>query len=364
MKREDSKAALILKELSENIRQGRYTAKNKFPSEIALSRRFSVSRSLIASVLNELEHQGLVARKQGKGTFVRAENMRRHTIGLIIPGVAVSDFFKPILCEINRKARCLGYDLIFGEVYSSEHDERIHEVRELTAELIKRRVAGVIYEPLVGDDAQEINEHILGIFKRKKIPVVLIDSDIYPFPRRSAFDVVGTDDLKAGAEIAAHLSALGVGKVAFHLPPNGPITYDNRIFGAKAYFREHKPKTAISVLSCAAEDLNALKRHVKRFGRPDAFICMNDAVAATFGQTLVQAGFQVPRDVLLTGFADLPVSLLMTPRLTTVSQNREAIGECALNRLLTRIAEPWLSPCNITLPAKLIVRDSTGKKRK
>jgi len=44
----------------------------------------------------------------------------------------------------------------------------------------------------------------------------------------------------------------------------------------------------------------------------------------------------VPKDVLLTGFADMPVASLMTPSLTTIRQNRDQMGgvsSAALRRM-------------------------------
>lgn len=361
MKRANSRSREILKALDADIRDGRYLAGRPFPSETALARRFDVSRSLMTGVLNELEQSGLVVRRQGRGTFVAARVCARK-IGLVIPGIAVSDFFQPILGELSRLARTNDYEINFGEVYSSSHDRRVRQVRELAAEFIRQRIAGVLYEPLVGERAEEVNMRILRVLGRKGIPVVLLDSDIVPFPARSAYDVVGTNDVKAGAQIAAHLlSCRGVRSVHFHLPPDGPITYDNRIFGATALIRVKAPNAALAVLRSAADDVAALRRHLKAHGRPDAFVCMNDAVAAAFKGTLEAVGLRVPQDVLLTGFADLSVAALMTPPLTTIRQDRLAIARLAFRRLLLRIAEPDLPPCDFFLPAPLVVRRSTSR---
>ena len=64
---------------------------------------------------------------------------------------------------------------------------------------------------------------------------------------------------------------------------------------------------------------------------------------------------------MLTGFADLPVASLMTPTLTTVRQNREHMAQVAFRRLMERIEDPALPPCDIFLPAPLVVRGSTRR---
>ena len=356
---------LLVESLKKDIHGGKYGAGNPFPSVRALIRRTGLSNTTVLHALDELARQGLISRRQGSGTFVRKRNASRK-IGLIVPGVAVTDFFKPVVSEINRLARESGYELCFGEVWSNVREERIAQVRELAAAFIKGNFAGVIYEPLAGPIGDEINPHILGLFDKKKIPVVLLDCDIVPFPERSHYDVVGVNDLEAGARIAKHLMSVGAKHMHFLICELCPTTFSNRLAGAEAALKlagAKMPKGG-NVLYAEADDLKALKRYLKRQKRrPDACICSNDAIAAVFKQTLEKAGLRVPEDVMLTGFADLPVAALMTPPLTTVRQNREQMAQAAFRQLLARIADPSLPACDFFLPAPLVVRGSTERRK-
>jgi len=392
VKKTNSMSSQLFRKLKDEILAGKYAKSRVFPSEIALSRRFGTSRSLMTNVVAELEREGLVSRMQGSGTFVSKRAASRK-IGLIVPGVAVTDFFKPVVSEINRLARDAGYELRFGEVWSDVREERIKQVRELAAEFIKGNLAGVIYEPLAGPIGDEINPHILELFDKKKIPVVLLDCDIVPFPERSHYDVVGVNDLEAGARIAKHLMDVGAKRIHFLICELCPTTFANRLAGAEAAIKLagtkvggglgiSRPTSAMvggamvgrvipnapkfpnggNVLYAEADDLKALKRYLKKQKlRPDAFICSNDVIAAAFKQTLEKAGLRVPEDVMLTGFADLPVAALMSPPLTTVRQNREQMAQAAFRRLMERIADPSLPPCDLFLPAQLVVRESTER---
>lgn len=360
----DSKYRTLVATLKKNILDGKYGSGNPFPSVRALIKRHGLSNTTVLHAMDELVRQGLVSREQGRGTFVSGKGASRK-IGLIVPGVAVTDFFKPIVSEINRLARESGYELRFGEVWSDVREERIKQVRELAAEFIKGNLAGVIYEPLAGPIGDEINPHILELFDKKKIPVVLLDCDIVPFPERSRYDVVGVNDLEAGARIAKHLMDIGAKRIHFLICQLFPTTFANRLAGAEAALKlaGRKLPNGGNVLYAEADDLKALKRYLKKQKpRPDAFICSNDAIAAVFKQTLEKAGLRVPEDVMLTGFADLPVAALMTPTLTTVRQSREQMAQAAFRRLMERIADPSLPPCDIFLPALLVVRESTERK--
>ena len=357
-----AKNKMLLETLRKEILGGKYASGQSYPSVRALERRFGIPRSTIGHALDELFHQGLISRKQGRGTFVTSMATSRK-IGLVVPGVACTDFFQPIMSEINQLARENDYTLLFAEVFSMDREERIHQVRELAADFIKKRVAGVIYEPLAEPGGKDANEHILRVFKRANIPVVLIDCDLVPFPQRSDYDVVGVNDVEAGAKIANHLLSAGARRVHFLISKLCPTTFLNRLYGAEAELVRAGRFKKGNVLYAEADDLAALRRHIRKHGRPDAFVCSNDAIAAVFKQTLEKAGLSVPKDVLLTGFADMPVASLMTPPLTTIRQERDKMGGAAFRRLLERIENPSLPANEIFFPAPLVVRESTARRK-
>ncbi|WP_326538648.1 UTRA domain-containing protein [Pseudorhodoferax sp.] len=56
--------------LRTGIREGRWRAGDRLPSEAELCLQFSVSRMTVNRALRELQHAGLVRREQGRGSFV------------------------------------------------------------------------------------------------------------------------------------------------------------------------------------------------------------------------------------------------------------------------------------------------------
>ena len=360
---DNSKYKQLVETLKSSILSGKYGNSNPFPSVRSLIRRHGLSNTTVLRALDELVKQGLIFRKQGAGTFVAGRAAARK-IGLIVPGIAVTDFFKPIMSEINRLAHEADYELHFGEVWSGVREERTAQAMELAERFVAENFAGVIYEPLTGPAGDAVNPVILEMFERNKIPVVLLDCDIVPFPERSRWDVVGVNDIEAGARIAKHLISAGARNIHFLVGKIGPNTYRNRIDGAELALKSAGVRMSGSgnVLHAEPDDLKSLKRYLKRQKTPpDAFICSNDAIAAMFKKTLEAAGLNVPQDVMLTGFADLPVASLMTPTLTTVHQNRELLARTAFRRLMDRIREPDIPPCDIFIPSNIVVRESSSR---
>ncbi|MBD9503769.1 GntR family transcriptional regulator [Pseudomonas sp. PDM17] len=68
----------IVQQLLQEIQRGDYGADGKLPSEAELMARFDVSRVTIRLALGKLEEEGIVERKQGKGTFVAAQQVRHN----------------------------------------------------------------------------------------------------------------------------------------------------------------------------------------------------------------------------------------------------------------------------------------------
>ena len=62
-----------------NISDGTLKAGDLLPSEAELCKRFGVSRSTVRQAIGALETNGLVVRKQGRGTFVAEPRMHRKT---------------------------------------------------------------------------------------------------------------------------------------------------------------------------------------------------------------------------------------------------------------------------------------------
>ena len=354
---ERSKYKAILAELRKQILEARFDDAHPFPSESALAREKGVNRNTVHRAFAELRRLGLVEGAPGVSPRLARRAVSRK-VGLIVPGVAYSEFFQPIAQEISRLAQRHGYTLLFGNVTSRDPVRRAAQAKRFAQKLVEEGVAGVICQPLEFiENAAEPNSEILSVFDAAGVPVVLIDYDIVPPPERSSYDLVGINNFQAGARLAAHLLSVGAARIDFVMRPNCAWSVHARRDGVAAA-AGRGGRAASRVLVAEPDDLAALRAHLKG-GRPDAFVCGNDTVAARFKQTLAKAGLRVPDDVLLAGFDDVQIASLLTPPLTTVRQPCAAIGARAFATLVRRIANPRAEPQEICLSAPLVVREST-----
>jgi LacI family transcriptional regulator len=96
---------------------------------------------------------------------------------------------------------------------------------------------------------------------------------------------------------------------------------------------------------------------------PDAIFVASDMMAIGALKALREAGLQVPQDVALVGFDDIPAASAIEPALTTVRQPIERMGSMAVELLLSILEGPHEeeSPAHrIVLPTELVIRSSCG----
>lgn len=78
--------------------------------------------------------------------------------------------------------------------------------------------------------------------------------------------------------------------------------------------------------------------------RPTAILCANDLMAVGVIRRCRELGLQIPRDISLTGFDDIPSAELLDPALSTVAQPARAMGEAAARLLIHAIGGTTEAP--------------------
>ena len=361
---DETKYKVVAKSLENDIRAGKYAGRS-LPSEAQLVRQFGVGRKTVQRAILELQHLGLVVRRQGKGTFL--SNLGKRTtglLGLLIPDASSATIFQSFSREIARVGQNAGYTFLFGEAAVGDADSVALQTRKFARDFAARHVEGVIFRPLVDEGYEKVNLEIAGIFKKVGIPLVLIDSDIVSSPKRSEFDIVGINNIVAGQRIADHLFGLGRRRIAFLMdasPLGFSVNLRSRLFGlAGAVVSAGVEWNAKHVLTVRADDVAGIRRSICRRYRPDAIVCANDAVAIRLMQTLSFLGKRVPEDIAVVGCDGIDSSRLSVPSLTTIHQPVEQIAEQAFRALMSRIRNTTGgNPREILLDAPLVARSST-----
>lgn len=363
-----SKHRRVSRQLRDAITAGRYATGTRLPSEPQLVKQFGVSRPTVARALLDLQNEGLIERRAGSGTYVRAATSgdagkSTRQIGLLIPGLGSTEIFELICGELASLARVHEYSLLWGGSTHPRHDTdaSLEHAEELCRHFMERKVSGVFFAPyelLPGKESA--NRRLAETLRQAGIPVVLLDRDLQSFPNRSDFDLVGIDNVAGGYLLAEHLIKLGCQHICFVARPHSAPTVDARIAGVREALVRHRLEMDPRWLRVGDPADPKFVRSLAAGRQADAFICANDHTAALLLRSLEGAGVKVPRGVRVVGFDDAKYATLVSPPLTTVHQPCRDIATVALRLMLERIADPTLPARSVALTPRLVLRESCG----
>jgi DNA-binding LacI/PurR family transcriptional regulator len=168
------------------------------------------------------------------------------------------------------------------------------------------------------------------------------------------------DERAAAAEATAHLLALGHRTVHHVAIPSERDMHAARMAGWRdALLAAAAPIP--DVLTCGWDVRSAYEagRRLAADRGVTAVLCGNDDLAMGVRRALYDAGRDVPGEVSIVGFDDVPGSAYWTPSLTTVRMDFAGLGRACFSLVLAQLDgrdEPVIS----LTPPRLIVRESSA----
>lgn len=306
----------------------------------------SQTRKRIQQIINEL----------GYAPNAMASSLRQgrsNTIGVVATGI---EFFGPsrTIVGIEREAEELGYSLLLNLL----HTEDGHEQAVLES-LLARQVDGLIWAvPEIGNNREWLCKRVQEI----STPVVFLSME----PRDGSM-TAAVDNYTGGRLATEHLLAQGNRQIGII---TGPMTWWEAQQRAKGW-QDAMRAAGIDTLDglwaegnwSAASGEGGLHHLLSHTPTLEAVFACNDQMALGACQAARHAGRQVPQDIAIVGFDDIPESAYFFPPLTTVRQNLAEVGQQALlllDRVLeARRNEEEIEPEVLWSKPELVVRQSS-----
>jgi LacI family repressor for deo operon, udp, cdd, tsx, nupC, and nupG len=94
-------------------------------------------------------------------------------------------------------------------------------------------------------------------------------------------------------------------------------------------------------------------------GRPDAVFAVSDIYAIAVTRAAHDLNLQIPKDIAVMGFDNIPMAAMNEPPLTTVNIPRYDIGSMSASSLIRLINQRSPLSDGVILAADLVVRRST-----
>jgi LacI family transcriptional regulator len=233
------------------------------------------------------------------------------------------------------------------------NDSFLTDVRNF---IVRQKLFGVVMPPSVSED-----DRVVAILKEADCPYVRIASVSLDDPAC----MVVTHDSRGAARAARHLAELGHRRIAFISGPDTFRSSHERGRGFAEGLAEHGLTLDPAYIRRAAytfeSGVEAATELLALPQRPTAIFAGNDEMAIGVMKAARDAGLDVPRDLSIVGFDDLPMASRVWPNLTTVRLPIRDMGRMAAEKLTAGLR--GLDPATLVQPEvdpSLVVRDSTA----
>lgn len=285
-----------------------------------------------------------------------ARSLKRQSasaIGLVVPDLT-NQFFALVAEGVQRAATARGVLVVLCAPEATGLPEAHH------AKLLRsQRLDGVIYLTGTGTLPTAVLE--LARFG----PVVLVDEQI------SGFDLpaVVCDSRRGAREVARHVIEQGHERITVIGGPTAMWTAEQRLAGYReAVAAAGRDPDEMPVLVGDYRQDSGFRLAAQALSepegvRPTALLCANDLMAIGALEYCKSVGLRIPQDLSIVGFDDLPVSALLTPRLTTVRQPAREMGAEAATHLLDLLVKEELDgvpPRPAVLSTSVQIRESVA----
>lgn len=315
-----------------------------------------VSRSLVSLVMrdspkvSDKSRQAVLkaAEELGYRPNLMARNLAsRRTM---ILGVMLNDlhnaYFAEVTDGIQAVASASGYRLVINTgLRSVEGEEQAIDT------FLQFRTDGIIMVgPWMSDD--RLADIAL------EAPLVVVGRTT----RTDGFDTVNTDDSLGAELVVDHLVELGHRRIA-HIDGGVGAGAKARRDGYVKAMRRHGLEALIRIVPGDFTERSGntgIEQLLDERERPTAIFAANDLTASGALDCLEAAGLDVPGDVSLVGFDNTALAALHHISLTTVNQQRQALGQLATTCLVERVDQDRAEAVHHVLAPTFVHRSTTG----
>ena len=273
------------------------------------------------------------------------------TIALVVPrpqgreGRLSDPFFLELLAGVGEAARERGCDLLMSHISPANYDE-------LSAALNTSRADGVIF---LGQSS------LHSAFNR------LVDAD-HRFVVWGAelpdqdYCSIGSDNISGGRRATLHLARLGRKRIVFlgDLDPPEAMQRHRGYLDALSQSGLDVDADLIVPAHFEVESAEAAVDALIRRGVAfDGVVAASDQIALGAVRALLHAGVEVPGQVSVIGFDNVPFSRYSRPALSTIAQDTMKAGRLMVSKLLDHGGDAGAGRSE-RVPTELIVRETCG----
>ena len=283
------------------------------------------------------------------------KGQRSNTIGLVVTSIS-DPFVGRVVRGIEGVAQKAGSGIILS-VSNNNPDQEMHVIDYFH----RRRVDGIIIV------SSKVTTEYRKRLERIKVPAILINQQAET--TGDFFHSVSVDDYQGAYLAVEYLLNLGHRSIGYIGVANRPRSNRLRLEGYRdalsvvgilsreEWIRNVSPANYDDDVDDDVNDGKALLPALIKAG-VSAVFCYNDMIAIGALMACRELGVEVPRQLSIVGFDNVPFAQYITPPLTTIHQPKLRLGQIAMEMILSLFSGDTVN--DIVLTTQMIVRETTA----
>jgi DNA-binding LacI/PurR family transcriptional regulator len=323
-----------------------------------IAERAGVTSATVSMVINNKPNISAATRKKvlriarelnyypnaiARGLATRKAN----AIGAIVPNLA-SSFVVRILQGIKSTNRDIDYTVqLFDTIGQKETESQLFQ--RLARE---RRIDGAI---LI---SSTVSDEELRVFKDESVPCIVV-------ARQCDFlDSVYVNNARGAIDAIEYLIGKGHNDIACVICRKQSLPTDERLSGYELALKRGGLAINSNLIfevpdDTMAEGQKIFSQIAQAQPKPSAvFVPAGDMVAIGIIKEAKRAGIDIPGQLAVVGFDDIPAAMVVEPTLTTIRQPKLEMGDHAINIIVDKVEGRETALKHKELPTKLIQRES------
>lgn len=307
----------------------------------ALNHKRGVNKDTAAEILKTAKEMGYVV----ETGITRIKLVIYRDKGLI---VGDTPFFSLVVDGFEKACREAGYEMVlfYLDRRGQDYEKQVENL------LLDKSTAIVLY-------GSELTDEEAGVFRKAKTPFLVLDY----WNHDMSFNGVFINNADAARMAGEYLIKKGHREIGY-LKGNYRIkAFGSRSVGLQIALQKHglelRPEYVVSLAVTMEEAYQDMLDYLKKEPKlPTAFFADNDNMALGAMQALKETGFQVPGDVSIIGFDDLPFCEIAVPRLTSLRVPKQELGRLAVREIVEMIQGKNKTKTKIQICTEFMERDS------
>lgn len=276
-----------------------------------------------------------------------------NTLGIVMPQSAEKAFLNPFFPQAISGISAACHDERYCILLSTGtcEKEQLVSIEEMVR---SGRVDGVIVM------YSSVDNLVINALKQMKFPCLVIGKPLEP----NDTPFVDNDNIQAAFEVTEKLIEKGHKKIGFISGPLNYIFCLDRLEGYKRALQKYNIEFSSDFVTeseyLREDGFTSMKKLLSLKDRPTAIVVTDDVMAFGAIEAIKDSKFNIPKDMEIISFNNIPLTEFSNPSLTSVDINAVNLGYEAAKLMINRV-KGKTNKKKVIVPTKIIYRETFTK---